>query len=39
MFKTFKKWNVMIDIETNLKLKCLRYDNVEECIDGGMLKV
>jgi hypothetical protein len=34
MFETFKKWKVIVDIKTNMKLKCLRYDNGEECIDG-----
>jgi hypothetical protein len=30
MFETFKKWKVIVDIKTNMKLKCLRYDNEEE---------
>uniref|UniRef100_A0A2N9HL00 Integrase catalytic domain-containing protein n=1 Tax=Fagus sylvatica TaxID=28930 RepID=A0A2N9HL00_FAGSY len=35
VFETFKKWRVMVETETDLKLKCLRSDNGEEYIDGG----
>ena len=35
VFETFKKWKVMLEIETGLKVKCLRSDNGEEYIDGG----
>ncbi|RVW98316.1 Retrovirus-related Pol polyprotein from transposon TNT 1-94 [Vitis vinifera] len=34
-FETFKKWKAMVEIETGLKVKCLRSDNGEEYIDGG----
>ncbi|RVX02202.1 Retrovirus-related Pol polyprotein from transposon TNT 1-94 [Vitis vinifera] len=32
---TFKKWKVMVETETGLKVKCLRSDNGGEYIDGG----
>lgn len=35
MFDTFKKSNIMIYIETNLTLKCLRFGNGKEYTDGG----
>ena len=35
VFKTFKKWNAMVEIETSLKVKYLRSDNGGEYIDGG----
>ena len=35
IFETFKKWKVMVEIETYLKVKCLRSDNEGEYIDGG----
>ena len=35
VFETFKKWKAMVEIETNLKVKCLRSDNGGEYIDGG----
>ena len=34
-FETFKKWKAMVEIETGLKVKCLRSDNEGEYIDGG----
>ena len=34
VFKTFKKWNAMVEIETSLKVKYLRSDNGGEYIDG-----
>ena len=34
IFKTFKKWNAMVEIETSLKVKYLRSDNGGEYIDG-----
>ena len=38
VFETFKKWKAMIEIETCLKVKCLRSDNGGEYIDGGFSK-
>ena len=35
VFETFKKWKTMVEIETGLKVKCLRSDNRGEYIDGG----
>ena len=35
VFETFKKWKVMVEIKTYLKVKCLRSDNEREYIDGG----
>ena len=35
VFETFKKWKVMVETETGLKVKCLRSDNGGEYIDGG----
>ena len=35
VFETFKKWKAMVEIETGLKVKCLRSDNEGEYIDGG----
>uniref|UniRef100_A0A7N2RFG7 Integrase catalytic domain-containing protein n=1 Tax=Quercus lobata TaxID=97700 RepID=A0A7N2RFG7_QUELO len=35
VFETFKKWKAMVEIETSLKVKCLRSDNGREYIDGG----
>ena len=35
IFNTFKIWKAKVEIETNLKLKCLRSDNGGEYIDGG----
>ena len=35
IFETFKKWKTMVEIETDLKVKCLRSDNGGEYIDGG----
>ena len=35
VFKTFKKWKVMVKTEIGLKIKCLRLDNGGEYIDGG----
>ena len=35
VFETFKKWKVMIETETGLKIKCFRSDNGGEYIDGG----
>lgn len=35
VFETFKKWKAMVEIETGLKVKCLRSDNGGEYIDGG----
>nr|CAN62498.1 hypothetical protein VITISV_000081 [Vitis vinifera] len=34
VFETFKKWKVMVETETGLKIKCLRSDNGGEYIDG-----
>nr|CAN78986.1 hypothetical protein VITISV_015274 [Vitis vinifera] len=34
VFETFKKWKAMVEIETSLKVKCLRSDNGGEHIDG-----
>ncbi|RVW52843.1 Retrovirus-related Pol polyprotein from transposon TNT 1-94 [Vitis vinifera] len=34
VFETFKKWKVMVETETGLKVKCLRSDNEGEYIDG-----
>jgi hypothetical protein len=35
VFEVFKKWKVMVETETGLKLKCLRSDNGGEYEDGG----
>ena len=35
VFETFKKWKAMVEMETGLKVKCLRSDNGGEYIDGG----
>ena len=35
VFVTFKKWKVMVETETSLKVKCLRSDNGGEYIDEG----
>ena len=35
IFETFKKWKVMIEIETGLKVKCLRSNNGGKYIDRG----
>ena len=35
VFNTFKIWKVRVEIETSLKLKCLRSYNGGEYIDGG----
>ena len=35
VFETFKKWKVMVETETSLKVKCLRSDNGGEYINGG----
>ena len=32
---TFKRWKAIVEIETGLRLKCLRSDNGGEYIDGG----
>ena len=32
VFSVFKIWKAMVEIETNLKLKCLRSDNGGEYI-------
>ena len=34
VFETFKKWKAMVEIETSLKVKCLRSDNGGEYIGG-----
>ena len=34
VFDAFKKWKAMIKNETNLKVKCLKYDNGEEYLDN-----
>ena len=34
VFETFKKWKVMVETKTGLKVKCLRSDNGGEYIDG-----
>ena len=33
VFETFKKWKVMVETKTGLKVKCLKSDNGEEYID------
>jgi hypothetical protein len=35
VFEVFKKWKIMVEIETGLKLKCLRSNNGGEYEDGG----
>ena len=35
VFETFKKWKVMVETKTCLKVKCLRSNNGGEYIDGG----
>ncbi|KAL6328733.1 hypothetical protein AAG906_003750 [Vitis piasezkii] len=35
VFEIFKKWKVMVEIETGLKVKCLRSDNGGKYIDEG----
>ena len=35
VFETFKKWKAMVEIETDLKVKCLKSDNEGEYINGG----
>ena len=35
VFETFKKWKAMVEIETGLKVKCLRSENGGEYIDEG----
>ena len=35
VFETFKKWKIMVETKTGLKVKCLRSDNGGEYIDGG----
>ena len=35
VFETFKKWKVMVETKTSLKVKCLRSNNGEEYIDRG----
>jgi hypothetical protein len=35
VFDTFKKYKVMVEAKTDLKLKCLKYNNEGECIDEG----
>ncbi|RVX07681.1 Retrovirus-related Pol polyprotein from transposon TNT 1-94 [Vitis vinifera] len=35
VFETFKKWKVMVETETGLKVKCLKSDNKREYIAGG----
>ena len=35
VFETFKEWKAMVEIETGLKVKCLRSDNGGEYINGG----
>ena len=35
VFETFKKWKVMVETESSLKLKCLRSNHGGEYIDGG----
>ena len=35
VFEVFKKWKVIVETETGLKLKCLRSDNKGEYEDGG----
>ena len=35
VFNTFKIWKARVEIETGLKLKCLRSDNGGEYIDRG----
>ena len=32
---TFKRWKAMVEIETDLRLKCLRSNNGGEYIGGG----
>ena len=39
VFETFKKWKAMVEIETGLKVKCLRSDNGGEYIDGDRKSV
>lgn len=34
-FDVFKKWKALVETKTFLKLKCLRFDNDGEYIDGG----
>lgn len=36
VFSIFNRWKAMVEIETNLKLKCIRYDN---CVDNGIMIV
>lgn len=33
VFDAFKKWKAMVENETNLQVKCLRFNNKEEYID------
>lgn len=35
VFNVFNIWKAMVEIETSLKLKCLRFDNGGEYVDGG----
>ena len=35
VFETFKKWMAMVELETGVKVKCLRSENGGEYIDGG----
>ena len=35
LFDTFKRWKAMIETETGLRIKCLRFDNGGEYIDRG----
>ena len=35
VFEIFKQWKAMIEIETSLKVKCLRSDDGGEYIDRG----
>ena len=32
VFDTFKRWRAMVENETNLKVKCLKFDNGGEYI-------
>jgi hypothetical protein len=41
VFDTFKKWKVMVETETGLKLKCLRSDNggFKEFCSANMIRM
>lgn len=38
VYDTFKRWRAMVESETNLKVKCLRTNNVEEYDDDEFKK-